>query len=297
MVGNAPYIQIMQAAESSCEVRGCARWTHAGMLRRAHTIGEHNPLCLEPMDALVTRVEYVLVPAGAAHGPKLAIDEPDEVRDRDAGVDECVGELAEVRRPRRERARVDQVREGVVDVLDLPHEHSTVGQLRLMHGKGSRQQRTVNQTASEMAEIERPVSHVIERSGSVLLYLRSSRSTASSPVKRCPPSVSNSSGSCKACTTSGSQSSRKPNVTYVVTDASSTFRPRPTASRCSLSKLSRSGPMSCSSRRCSGSAAASSSVSATSSSLESPSSSASMTWKRRRLSAISAEVYGLVGMA
>mmetsp|Transcript_52174 Transcript_52174/g.135318 ORF Transcript_52174/g.135318 Transcript_52174/m.135318 type:complete len:217 (-) Transcript_52174:163-813(-) len=155
----------------------------------------------------------------------------------------------------------------------------------------------VNQTASEMAEIERPVSHVIERSGSVLLYLRSSRSTASSPVKRCPPSVSNSSGSCKACTTSGSQSSRKPNVTYVVTDASSTFRPRPTASRCSLSKLSRSGPMSCSSRRCSGSAAASSSVSATSSSLESPSSSASMTWKRRRLSAISAEVYGLVGMA
>jgi len=71
------------------------------------------------MDALVPRVEDVLVATWPADGPQLPIDETNEIGHGHPNSIERVGKLAKVRRPRRERALIDKVREGVVDMLDL----------------------------------------------------------------------------------------------------------------------------------------------------------------------------------
>ena len=88
------------------------------------TVREHQALYLEPMDALVAGVHDVLVHARAAYGPKLAVDEADEVADWEAVVDECLRKGLEVRRPRGERAVVGQVGERIQHVLHLRRGHT-----------------------------------------------------------------------------------------------------------------------------------------------------------------------------
>lgn len=260
------------------------------------TVREDDPLRLEAMDALVPRVEDVLILTRPADRPKLAVDEADEIRDRQPFVRERVGKLAKVRRPRGERALVEEMREGVVDVLDL-WQAAQRKCVRAWPESTRTRCLTMYHTASEMADMDRPHSHVSERSESVLRYRRSSRSTPSSPVKTCSPSVSNSSGGCNAATTCGSHCSRKPNLMYVVTELSSSSRPRAAASRRSLRRLSLSGPMSCRCRRWSGSADASTQKSATSSSLSSLPTMALAASTSSSLSPSSPAVNGRVGIS
>ena len=63
------------------------------------TVWEDEALRLQAMDALVPRVQDVLVLAWAAHRPELAINERDQVGHGHARLGERLGKLMEVRRP------------------------------------------------------------------------------------------------------------------------------------------------------------------------------------------------------
>ena len=71
------------------------------------------------MDALVPRVQHLLVLARAAARPELAVDESDQVVNGQVMLAEGLSKVLKVIRPRGEGAVVDQVRELSVHVLHL----------------------------------------------------------------------------------------------------------------------------------------------------------------------------------
>ena len=77
---------------------------------RRRTVGKYDTLQLEAVDALVPRVQHVLILPRAANRPKLAVDEPNEVVDRKTRAAEDGREQCELGRPALEAALVHQVR-------------------------------------------------------------------------------------------------------------------------------------------------------------------------------------------
>ena len=109
-----------------------------GPVRHRHdAVGQHYPLPLHAVRALVAIVQDALVPTRLVGVLIAPIDEADAIIERHgtpAGVAGATapfvdgfGKLGKQRRPRLERARVAQVRESVIDVPDCGVEDSAVG--------------------------------------------------------------------------------------------------------------------------------------------------------------------------